>query len=167
LTNSSPPTPVAAAACSPAAAVYCVRWVGWLILPWRAQVRVWVLAAALRAGTVALVRGPTPKPALPRCGNQHQYGSTAPGRESRGCDARQCCRACRWDARRSFAAAAGEYRHRRTDRHRRTARNNTIQRCRSSAKRAILPLQARQQGYETHGAERLTFDPRLTLGITI
>src|SRR6202790_448234 len=53
----------------------------------------------------------------------------------------------------------------------RPAASSTTQPCRSRAGCAysdrLLTLQSRQQGYETHRAERLTLDPRLTLGVTI
>jgi hypothetical protein len=157
----SPVIPEAAAACSPAGsrarAIPPRRaWV-----PARVRAPAGAQCAARRARPAILFRGPAPRPALPRFGNPRRYCSIAPDPENRGRGARRCCTACRRGAPHNFPGRRRRYRHRRT------ATDNTIPRCRSSARRAMLPLQSREQGYETHGAERLAIDPRLTLGVTI
>jgi len=164
----SPMTPEAAEACSPAespasaiaprrpAAAWKWAWAwAWAWAP--SEVR----CAALDARPPLLSPGPAPKPALPRFGNRRRYCSIAPDRENRGRGARRCCTACHRGAPHRFPGLRSRYRRMRT------TTDNTIQWCISSARRAILPLQSREQGDETHGAERLAIDPRLTLGVTV
>jgi hypothetical protein len=158
----SPPTPEAAEAYSPAGSLACAIAPRRPAGAWgRARAPSGVRCAAPHVRPASLSPGPRPKPALPRFGNRRRYCSIAPDRENRGRGARRCCTACHRGAPHRFPGPRGRYRRMRT------ATDNTIQWCISSARRAILPLQSREQGDETHGAERLAIDPRLTLGVTV
>jgi hypothetical protein len=157
------PTLGAGAACSPAAAT---KMAVSSMAPPRVAVPqppapAWARHGASHAQATTPLPGPTPGPGLPRYGNRRRCCSIAPSRESRDCDARRCCRACPRDVPHNFPDPRRRYRRMSS------TTGNTTQRCKSSARRAMLSLQSRQQGYETHGAERLAFDPRLTLGVTI
>jgi hypothetical protein len=147
----------AVAVCLPARPLAAVNPMG------REQVSptAWAPRSALHARATALRRAPISKPDLPRSGNRHRCCSSAPSRDSRDRDARRCCRACPPGVPRSFAGR------RRRHRHTHPPTGSTTQSRKTSARRATLALQSRQQGYETHGTERFPLDPRLTFGETI